>query len=350
MWAMSRRAILAAWVCCAAALGSAQYQDYSRIGRTPEALSFLDEPIEVELKEPAWLFGGPDEDTPAEQLLLAQRLEREGKREKAIDAYDDLVHEWHATPEALTAQLAIARLESAAGNARKAYEADLYLLAHFAGRFELAPVLADAVAQADALAAQERGRTLHFTSNATLRRNYEQIIHFAPRWKRVPELLLRIAELYVDDAEFSHAITVCDRLVVDWPNYAGMDEVVSVYCRACRLQANVWRNDVGRLAHLERLLAGAQAFRPNHPERERFAQWQREVYLLRHDRAYANASFYDNPAAYSREAALLAYQAFLRDFPDSPHAEAIRVRVAQLAAQARPADPLPQQQAKEPTP
>ena len=308
MWAMSRRAILAAWVCCAAALGSAQYQDYSRIGRTPEALSFLDEPIEVELKEPAWLFGGPDEDSPAEQLLLAQRLEREGKREKAVDAY------------------------------------------HFAGRFELAPVLADAVAQADALAAQERGRTLHFTSNATLRRNYEQIIHFAPRWKRVPELLLRIAELYVDDEAFSHAITVCDRLVVDWPNYAGMDEVVSVYCRACRLQANVWRNDVGRLAHLERLLAGAQAFRPNHPERERFAQWQREVYLLRHDRAYANASFYDNPAAYSREAALLAYQAFLRDFPDSPHAEAIRVRVAQLAAQARPAATLPQQQAKEPTP
>lgn len=347
MLRMRRRTLALVCACCAAVTGWAQYQDYSQIGRTPEALRFLDDPLKIELKEPAWLFGGPKMGTPAEQLLLAERLEREGKREEAVEAYDDLVHEWHASPEALTAQLAIARLESAAGRAQQAYDADVYLLAHFAGRFELEPVLADAVAQADALAARERGRTFHLSSGATLRRNYEQIIHFAPRWKRVPELLLRIAELYVEDEEYANAITICDRLVIDWPRYAGLDDAVSVYCRACRLQADVWRNDVGRLAHLERLLAGAQAFRPNHPDRPRFAQWQREIYELRRDRAYANASFYDNPAAYSAEAALLAYQAFLRDFPDTPHAAKLRARVAELAAQARPAA---QPQPKEKTP
>ena len=242
MLRMRRRTLALACACCAAVTGWAQYQDYSQIGRTPEALRFLDDPLKIELKEPAWLFGGPKMGTPAEQLLLAERLEREGKREEAVEAYDDLVHEWHASPEALTAQLAIARLESAAGRAQQAYDADVYLLAHFAGRFELEPVLADAVAQADALAARERGRTFHLSSGATLRRNYEQIIHFAPRWKRVPELLLRIAELYVEDEEYANAITICDRLVIDWPRYAGLDDAVSVYCRACRLQADVWRN------------------------------------------------------------------------------------------------------------
>ena len=151
MLRMRRRTLALACACCAAVTGWAQYQDYSQIGRTPEALRFLDDPLKIELKEPAWLFGGPKMGTPAEQLLLAERLEREGKREEAVEAYDDLVHEWHASPEALTAQLAIARLESAAGRAQQAYDADVYLLAHFAGRFELEPVLADAVAQADAL-------------------------------------------------------------------------------------------------------------------------------------------------------------------------------------------------------
>ena len=321
--------------CCGAASLWAQYQDYSRMGRTPEELRFLDndEVTEVDLKEPSWWFwGGPDEKTPAAQLALGARLEREGKREEAVEAYDDLVHAWHATPEALTAQLAIARLESAAGNAQRAYDADIYLLAHFAGRFELEPVLRDAVAQADLLTAREVGRTLHLSSGATLRRNYERIIHYAPRWGRVPELMLRIADLYYDDGEYASAITVCDRLLVDWPHASNLDAVVARYCAAVREQATLWRNDTRRLAHLERLMAGAQTFRPNHPDRDRFAAWQREIHQLRHDRAYANASFYDNPKAYSREAARLAYQAFLRDFPESPHAETLRVRIAQLAA------------------
>lgn len=336
-------------LCAAAAWG--QYQDYSRMGRTPAELLFLTDPMEVELKEPSWFWHSPKKGSPAEQLAYAQGLEREGAREKAVEAYDDLVHEWHATPEALAAQLAIARLESAAGNAQAAYDADLYLLAHFGGRFELEPVLQDAAAQADFLAGRELGRTFRLASGKALRENYERIIHFAPRWRRVPDLLLRIAELYQEEGEFASAITVCDRLIVDWPTYSGMDEVVALYCRACRRQADVWRNDVGRLAHLEKLLGGACVFRPTHPEVAQFRQWMREVYLLRRERAYRNAAFYDNPSAYSPEAAALAYQAFLRDFPDAPQADAIRARLAALApaegaVESRSAKPQPQ----EPTP
>ncbi len=323
---------------CAVA-AQAQYQDYSRMGKTPAELRFIEDPMDVELKEPSWLWHNPKKGTPAEQLAYAAALEREGRPEKAAEAYDDLVHAWHATPEALTAQLALARIWSGLGEAQKAYDADIYLLAHFNGRFVLEPVLKDAVAQADLLTARNQGRTFRMASGKALRENYERIIHFAPRWPRVPELLLRIALLYAQDGEYASAITVCDRILVDWPDCPKTDETVRTYCQACRNQAEAWRNDVGRLRHLERLIAGARTFRPGHPDVGLFDAWQREIYEMRRAKSYDLALFYDNPAAYSAEAALLAYQGFLREFPDAPQAADVRARVAALSlARAAQAD------------
>lgn len=309
----------------------AQYQDYSRMGKTPAELMFIDNPMEVDLKEPSWFWHNPKRSTPEDQLIYAAELERAGKTKAALEAYDDLVHEWHSTPEALKAQLSLARIYSAQGEARKAYDEEIYLLAHFAGRFELEPVLTDAMAQADLLAAREADRALRVHSGGALRENYERIIHFAPRWHRVPEMMVRIAELYMLDGEYSGAITICDRIIVDWPAWDRMDEVVFLYCDACRKQADVWKNDTGRLRQLERLIAGARTFRPLHPDLETFARWQQETYELRRARSYEKATFYDNPKAYSVEAAILAYQTFLREFPDAPEADTARARLAELS-------------------
>ena len=341
---MTCKVLIAALVVLGALTLHAQYQDYSRMGKTPAELRFIDDPMEIELKEPSWWWHNPKKDSPIEQLAYAAELERDGKIEKAIDAYDDLVHEWHATPEALTAQLAIARLASAHGMTHTAYDAEIYLLAHFGGRFVLEPVLKDVMAQADLLTADNQARTLRVASNKALRENYERIIHFAPRWHRVPELLLRIALLYAKSEEYSSAITICDRILVDWPNCPKTDETISVYAQACRNQADRWRNDGGRLRHLERLLAGVQAFRPSHPDRQRFAAWQREINDFRRQAAYTQAKFYDNPNAYSTEAARLAWQAFLRDFPDAPEAEAVRERVAELSLQEHATPSAPTQE------
>lgn len=309
----------------------AQYRDYSRMGKTPAELQFIDDPLEIELKEPSWFWHNPKCDTAEDQLIFATRLETEGKWEDALEAYEDLVHEWHATPEALTAQLAIARLHAAHNQTQAAYDADIYLLAHFSGRFELEPILKDAVAQADLITTKDLARTFRRNSSAALRANYERIIHFAPRWPRVPELLLKIATLYLNSEEYDSAITICDRIVIDWTSYDKLDDVITTYCTACRKQADKWSNDTGRLQHLEQLLDGAQRFYPTHPLREQFATWQQEIYLMRRDCSYEKATFYDNPAAYSVEAAAEAYRAFLRMFPDAPQAEQARARLAELS-------------------
>ena len=317
----------------------AQYVDYSRMGKTPAELMFIDDPMDIELKEPSWWWHDPEKDSPAEQLEYARALEAEGKADAAIDAYDDLVHEWHATPEALKAQLAIARLYSAAGEAEKAYDADIYLLAHFSGRFEMEPVLKDALSQADLMAGRAGSGFLGLRrySHATLRSNYERIIHFAPRWVMVPELLMRIGALYSDAGQYASALTIYDNIIVRWPSFARMDDVVYCYAKACREQANVWHNDTGRLNNLERLIAGAIAFRPAHPSRADFEAWQREIYEIRRDGSYVKAAFYDNPKAYSPDSAIRAYQAFLQQFPDAPQADAVRARIAALSV----ADRLP---------
>lgn len=344
---MKRILFLLPAMLCVAVL-RAQYVDYSRMGKTPAELMFIDDPMDIELKEPSWWWHDPEKDSPAEQLAYARSLEADGKIKDAIGAYDDLVHEWHATPEALKAQLSIARLHSAAGDAAAAYDADIYLLAHFSGRFEMEPVLKDALAQADLLAGRAETGFLglrRYSHNA-LRANYERIIHFAPRWVMVPDLLMRIGALYSDAGQYASALTIYDTIIVRWPGTARMDEVVYCYAEACRRQADVWRNDTGRLQNLERLIAGAVAFRPAHPSRALFETWQREIYEMRREGSYVKAVFYDNPKAYSVDAAIRAYQAFLQQFPDAPQAPAVRARIAELSVSDRLSDaPNP-----EPTP
>ncbi len=333
---MFYRSLLTVLLLLCAGSAMAQYQDYARMGKTPAELMFIDDPMKIDLKEPSWFWHNPKMDSARDQLIYAAQLEREGEIEDAVEAYNDLVHEWHATEEALRAQLAIARLESAAGNARAAYDADIYLLAHFSGRFELEPILKDAVAQADLLTTREARKTLRIHSGKALRENYERIIQFAPRWKRVPDLLLKIAKLYLEDEAYDSTITVCDRIAVDWPDYENRDDLVYTYCYACRQQANVWANDIGRLQQLERLIAGACSFYPTHGRIGLFKSWEREIYLMRRSRSYAQTSFYDNPEAYSIEAAILSYENFLRDFPDAPQANTVRARIDALKSSRTP--------------
>lgn len=331
MFAMKMKTFLLAMCLFCTLVASAQYQDYSQMGKTPAELRFIDDPLKIDLKEPSWFWHNPKKDTAEEQLVYALRLEKAGDWEKALEAYDDLVHEWHATPEALTAQLSIARLNSIHGRTQEAYDADIYLLSHFAGRFELEPVLRDAVAQADLITAKDFGRTFRRNSGAALRANYERVIHFAPRWSEVPKLLLKIADIYMRSEEYASAITICDRILIDWPTFDNLDAVITTYCEACRKQADQWQNDTGRLRHLEELIGGARTFAPDHPMVARFAEWQREIYLLRRNRSYEKARFYDNPAAYSTEAAIEAYKTFLRTFPEAPEAEQMRARLAELS-------------------
>jgi hypothetical protein len=317
---------------CVASHAVAQYRDYSRMGKTPAELRFIEDPHEVDLKEPSWFWHSPKKDSSEEQLRYADELYREGDISEAAEAYDDLVHEWHASVEALRAQLMLAQIYDQAGKVHAAYEEYIYLLAYFAGRFELEPVLTSLLRLADAMVYENEQSTLGKYSNTRLRSNYEHIIHYAPRWKEVPAILLRIAKLYASDENYSSTLTICDRIVVQWSSYEAMEEVVDLYCSSCRSLAYQWRNDVAQLLKVERLLAGAIKYASNHPKKATYEQWVKEIYTMRRDRSYAKALFYDNPAAYPVASTILAYEQFLADFPDAKEAGQARERLEVLRA------------------
>lgn len=315
---------------CVTATAFAQYRDYSRMGKTPAELRFVENPKEVELKEPSWFWYNPKYDTAEEQLRYADDLYREGEIEKAAQAYNDLVHEWHASAEALRAQLMCAQIQDELGNLRSAYEEYLYLMAYFSGRFELEPVLKSLLRLADAMVYEDQQAALGRYSNERLRANYENIIHYAPRWDEVPKMLLNIANLYAMEGNYSSTLTICDRIVVQWPNYEGMEAVVEVYCSACYKLAQQWKNDTSQLLKVERLLGGAMKYAPDHPRMETYQQWAQDIYEMRRNRSYEKALFYDNPAAYPVEATILAYEQFLEDFPDAKEANQAKQRLEVL--------------------
>ena len=71
----------------------------------------LDDLPKPEKKETSWFwFLRAKYDTPAEQMAYAQQMEAEGSLRAARRAYDALVREWPASPEAPKAQLSLAML------------------------------------------------------------------------------------------------------------------------------------------------------------------------------------------------------------------------------------------------
>lgn len=327
---MKLKYLLSLFFLCVVATAFAQYRDYSRMGKTPAELRFIENPNDVELKEPSWFWYNPKYDTSDEQLRYADNLYREGEIEAAAEAYNDLVHEWHSSAEALRAQLMLAQIHDELGNTRTAYEEYLYLLAYFAGRFELEPVLKSLLRLADAMVYEDQQATLGKYSTTRLRANYENIIHYAPRWSEVPTMLLNIANLYAAEGNYSSTLTICDRIVVQWSNYDQMETVVEVYCSACYKLAQQWKNDTGQLLKVERLLVGAMKYAPEHPNQETYKQWAQDIYEMRRNRSYEKALFYDNPAAYPIDSTILAYEQFLEDFPDANEAEQARARLNEL--------------------
>lgn len=307
----------------------AQMRNFDQQGQTPAELMFIYDPLKIDRKEPSFWYR-PSEDTAKEQLVYAQAIETEDDYEDAIDAYQDLVHRWHNTPQALTAQLRIANLFELLEKPQESYDEFIYLLAHYKGKFDLEPVLKKSLAQADLLSHTNKTFFgLDLNSNDALRKNYERISHFAPRWDYTPEILMRIGGLYDKEKAYESSITIYDRLVIQWPTARCYDQAVYAYAQAVFNLASVSKQDIGRLAQMERLINGVLKHDAQHPSIEQFTTWKNDIYTWRRDQSYVLASYYDK-RGYKNQAAYIAYQAFLRDFPDAPQAPEIRTRLATL--------------------
>ena len=72
------------------------------------------------------------------------------------------------------------------------------------------------------------------------------------------------------------------------------------------------------------------ARRPDLEQAGELKGWAEELKRYMEEDAYRSAKFYDSKQR-TRHAARTSWERFLAEYPDSPHAETVRARIAELA-------------------
>lgn len=305
-------------------------------GQTP-AFQETDPYEKPERKEPS-MWRRPAEDTPAAQFARATRFEQEQRRSRAISAYDALVHKWHNSPEAVLAQRNLARLLEASGQYEEAFFEYQYLIAHFAGQFAFLDVLDHQYRCANALCAVDpKFLGLSTRSLKDIRRMYERLLRNGPNWVKAPDIGMRIGELHEAEEEEPEAIAAYEQVSNRYPGTPAAHDAAyrAAVCRH-RFAAAHPRDVQSR----NNAVAALAAFLRNYPAdpaatelRACLAQLEQQSL----EATYAQAVFYDRNR-HDRTAAIAAYREFLRRFPDAPQAKeaATRLQVLERSAATAP--------------
>lgn len=337
-------ALFAAALAVAAPPAAAATRPVSRgTGPAPEAGGFArqDRAAAPAPKEPYHLFGAPRKDTAAEQFARAERLEKEGARSAARSAYEALVHNWGASPEASAAQLAVARLHEAAQEWEEAFREYEYYLKHYAGTAPVPGTTYEAVVASQYAIANTLRAALGpspFAPSAELVASmYRHVVANAPDAPRAPEAVFGEGAAYEADGAWDLAVVAYEKLAAKYPRSA-LVPAARYRAGACRYRlAKRYPNDEKTLRNALAALRLALRTDPAHAEAAEAAARADELSARQTALAFERAAFYErvrrDPAA-----ARLAYGQFLQEFPSAPEAERARARLAALE-EAAPAVP-----------
>ncbi len=308
-------------------------------GPSPETtFQSKDRAAAPDYKEPWHLFGAPAEDSAAAQMARAKRFEAEGRRSAARKAYDSLVHNWGASPEAAEAQLAVARLFEEAGDREEAFREYQYWIERYAATAPVAgatyeSAVAAQFALANALRAELGGGPLS-PSAEMVASMYRHVAANAPDSPRAAEAVLSEGACYESDGAWAKAVNAYERLPSKYP---GSPLVADARYRAasCRYRlAKRYPNDEATLRNALETLRLALRTDPAHAGAAEARDRAAELAARQTRMAFDRAAFYDRVRR-DREASILAYEQFLEHFPNAAESERARARLGQLRAAER---------------
>ena len=340
----SRRLPSAVLLALCAALAAAPARGASRTGPrgagpAPEpGLQGKDRAAAPEWKEPWHLFGAPAEDTAAAQFARAKRFEAEGRKSAARKAYDSLVHNWGASPEAAEAQLAVARLFEEAGDREDAFREYQYWIERCSSAGPVAgttyeSVVAAQFALANALRAELGGGPLS-PSAEMVASMYRHVVSNAPDAPRAAEAVLAEGACYETDGEWAKAVNAYERLPSKYPE-SGLVADARHRAAACRYELAKRRpNDEATLRDALEALRLALRTDSSRPEAAEARERAAELAARQSRMAFERAEFYDRVRR-DPEAAILAYGQFLEHFPNAAESERARERLERLRAETR---------------
>ncbi len=302
----------------------------------------LEDVKKPERREKSWWFG-VKRDTPAEQLAYAQELEAEGDYKGAAKANDALVREWPSSKEAPQAQLKFVKLLAVQlEDYEEAFEQLEYLLDFYSRDCDYLEMVEYGYKLVNTMIDKKKSWFgFSFLSNRLVRQHYESIVRRAPGASYIPEAMLKIADLREQDSQYEEAVKVYATLQNKYPvtneaRTAAYREAAARMWLCRRLAYNIprCRDTVGYLKMtIQRL--------PNLEQVEELKGWLVELKNYIAEDAFRSAKFYDSKQR-TRHAARSSWEMFLSEYPDSPHADEARARIAELTDSASGGADCPQ--------
>ena len=283
-------------------------------------------------QKPKSFWFGVRAGTPAEQLAYAREALGKGHLRNARKGFEALVREWPAAPEAVEAQMDLARLFEQRKKYAQAFEEYQYLLTFYAGVCPYDEVLDRQFKIANFLLHDNTGMFGWVLSGMdTIRQRFEQIVRNAPSSPLAPQAMLIAGGIRMSERETDEAIQIYDGLLYRYPESKEATDAayLSAKARYDRATKNAY-NEVNcrdAIAFLRAIIARM----PRHPQAGEMKGWLDELSTQLEEQCYKNAVFYDSRQR-NRKAAAAAYRSFLTEFRDSKHADRARARLAELEA------------------
>ena len=293
-----------------------------------------DELLKPSRKEPRWFgwINGPKKDTAAEQFKYAASLEAEESWKAAKKAYDALVREWPASPEAPKAQKAVADIcLGKLLDSEAAFAEYRYLLDFYSAQCSYDEIVELMYKTAELM--RDEGKTIlffRFDNTVDVRRAYEAVVLRAPGAKFAPQAMLTIASLREDEDKQETAATVYENLRSAYPK--SPEAAVALYreakarmvvLRRCEYNRERVRETIGFFTYaIESGMLSTE-------EAGEVAQLRAEARALLEEEAYKAAKFYDSRTR-TKRSAVSAYQRFLDEYPTSDRAPEVRRRLFEL--------------------
>ena len=295
----------------------------------------LDDIKKPERREKSWWFG-VKRDTAAEQFVYAQSLESARDFKGAAKAYDALVREWPACAEAPKAQLRFVQLlATELEDYEEAFEQLEYLLDFYSRDCAYLEMVEYGYKLVNTMVDKKKSWFgFSFLSNRVVRQHYESVVRRAPGAPYVPEAMLKIADLREQDSRYEDAVQVYGQIQGKFP--IRPEARTAAYLEA---KARMWlcrrlAYNIPRCIDTEGYLKLTMTRYPDLEQLEELKTWQGELKNHLAEDAYRAARFYDTKQR-TRHAARTSWERYLSEYPDSPHAEEVRARIAELA------DPVP---------
>jgi outer membrane protein assembly factor BamD (BamD/ComL family) len=317
--------------CCAASFLCLALAADARAPTSGDTLASAFEDGGITKKVPRFIYR-PRMSNPAAQLEHANALLRDGKTRKALKQFRALVHEWHESDEAVSAQTAFASLLLKKGKHERAFDEYQYLIDFFAGEFPLEMALEEQFRIANYVRTARRGRVLMLPGVIAPERSlklFETIVSNGPNWSRSPEAQFFIGLTQEGRKEFELAIAAYENLTLRYPGnaLAAASDYRRAYCMY-RVSRSSPRDEQRCRLALSALIQFHDRH-PDDPDSPQAGELADELKSRLSSMYFERADFYDRIAKRPR-AAIIAYSDFIRKFPKSEQRQWIDGRIAAL--------------------